>query len=64
MVMEVPSVDSWAVLGEVLGDRLGECLSGTWVVEGLFNTLCISYGRIHGQGLVLFQVTMGSSLSQ
>jgi hypothetical protein len=27
---------------------------------GLLNTLCISYGYIHGQGLVLFQVGMGS----
>ena len=26
----------------------------------LLNTLCISYGHIHGRGLVLFQVAMGS----
>ena len=29
MVIEVPSLDRWAVLGGVLGNRKGECVSGT-----------------------------------
>ena len=33
MVIEVPSLDRWEVLGGVLGNRKGECLSGTWFVE-------------------------------
>jgi hypothetical protein len=33
MVIEVHSLDRWEVLGGVLGDRTGECLSGTGVVE-------------------------------
>jgi hypothetical protein len=64
MVIEVPSLDRWEVLGGVLGNRLGECVSGTWVVGGvLLSTLCISYGRIHGQVSVRFQVGMGSFVS-
>jgi hypothetical protein len=35
--MEVPSLDRREVLGGVLGNRLGECLSGTWVVEEVLN---------------------------
>jgi hypothetical protein len=32
MDIEVPSVDRWEVLGGVLGDRKGECLSGTRII--------------------------------